>query len=50
MARYFFNVHLEEHTLQDHEGQEFPDADAAWEAAQSAARDLMATAIVQPGS
>jgi malonyl CoA-acyl carrier protein transacylase len=48
MPHYFFNLQLEDQTLADHEGQHFPNADAAWEAARAAARDLMGTAIVQP--
>ena len=48
--RYFFNIHLEGDCLPDREGQDFPDADAAWEAARAAARDLMESAIVQPAS
>ncbi|MBM6593237.1 DUF6894 family protein [Microvirga pudoricolor] len=48
--RYFFNIQLESDYLPDRDGQDFPDADAAWEAARAAARDLMASAIVQPSS
>jgi hypothetical protein len=48
--RYFFNIRLEGDLLPDREGQDFPDADAAWEAARAAAGDLMESAILQPTS
>jgi hypothetical protein len=48
MPRYFFNVHIGNHVISDPEGQEFPDADAAWEAARAMARNLMATELSQP--
>jgi hypothetical protein len=41
MPRYFFDLRMEENALSDQEGQEFPDADAVWEAAREIARDLM---------
>jgi hypothetical protein len=41
MPRYFFNVSLEDHLLPDPEGQELPDAEAAWERARRIALDGM---------
>ena len=48
MPRYFFNVLLEGTRLPDHDGQDLPDADAAWEAARRAAQDLMNTSSGRP--
>jgi hypothetical protein len=48
MARYFFHVLLEGTLLADHGGQELADPDAAWEAADRAARDLMNTDLGRP--
>ena len=48
MPRYFFNVLLEDTRLPDHDGQDLPDADAAWEAARRAAQDLMDTYSGRP--
>jgi hypothetical protein len=48
MPRYFFNLYLENDVLPDPEGQDFPDADAAWEATRAAARDIMATSFERP--
>ncbi|MCB8819551.1 DUF6894 family protein [Microvirga rosea] len=48
MPRYFFNVHIGEHTVFDPEGQEFPNADEAWEATKAMAQDLMATKFTKP--
>lgn len=41
MPRFFFHVSLEGSILRDDEGQDLPDADAAWESARGAALDLM---------
>ncbi|MGO4573914.1 DUF6894 family protein [Microvirga sp. 2TAF3] len=48
MPRYFFNVHLGEDVLEDPEGQEFRDADEAWEATRATALDLMKAEFSQP--
>ncbi|MCB8819776.1 DUF6894 family protein [Microvirga rosea] len=48
MSRYFFNVHIGEHLISDPEGQVFPNASEAWEAAKAMAQDLMATEFSKP--
>jgi len=48
MPRYFFNVHIGDDVIIDPEGQEFRDADEAWEATRATARNLMQTAFSQP--
>jgi hypothetical protein len=48
MSRYFFNLHLEGETVPDIEGQEFRDADEAWEATLAMAQNLMATEFSRP--
>ncbi len=48
MPRYFFKLQLEEETIPDLEGQEFRDADEAWEATRAMARNLMATEFSRP--
>ena len=48
MPRYFFNVVLDGTTLADPNGQELPDADAAWEVARRSALDLMKSDLGRP--
>jgi hypothetical protein len=48
MPRYYFHVSLEGVVLPDDEGQDLPDADAAWESARSAALDLMKADLGRP--
>ncbi len=48
MPRYFFNVSIEGTVLEDPDGQELPNPDAAWEAARKAARSLMASKTEHP--
>ena len=48
MPRYFFNVVIERTRLPDHDGQDLPDPDAAFEAARRAAQDLMNTDLDHP--
>jgi malonyl CoA-acyl carrier protein transacylase len=48
MPRYFFNVSIEGTVLDDPDGQVLPNADAAWDAARKAARNLMATKTERP--
>lgn len=48
MPRYFFNVHIGEHTISDPEGQGFRDTDEAWEATKAMAQGLMAAEFSQP--
>ncbi|MBF9235010.1 DUF6894 family protein [Microvirga alba] len=49
MPRYFFNIHIGEHLINDPEG-EFSNADEAWEAAKEMAQDLMAAEFSQPAN
>ncbi len=48
MPRYFFHVSLEGTLIRDPDGHDLPDADAAWERARGAARDLMRTDLGRP--
>jgi hypothetical protein len=48
MPRFFFHVSLEGSILRDDEGQDLPDADAAWESARGAALDLMKADLGRP--
>jgi hypothetical protein len=48
MPRYFFHVSIEGTVLRDNEGQDLPDADAAWESARGAALDLMKADLGRP--
>lgn len=48
MPRYFFNVHIGEAVISDPEGEEFQDADEAWEATKAMAQDLMAAEFSKP--
>lgn len=48
MPRYFFNVHIGQTVVEDPEGQDFRDADQAWEATRAMVRDLMAVKVPQP--
>jgi hypothetical protein len=48
MPRYFFNLHLEGEVVPDLEGQEFRDADEAWEATLAMAQNLMQTEFSRP--
>jgi hypothetical protein len=48
MPRYFFHVSLEGTLLPDTEGQDLPDADAAWESARAAALELMKAELDRP--
>jgi hypothetical protein len=47
VPRYFFHVHIGEDIISDPEGQEFPDADAAWKATKATARNIMSTELPQ---
>jgi hypothetical protein len=48
MPRYFFNLNLEGEVVPDLEGQDFRDADEAWEATLAMARNLMQTEFSRP--
>lgn len=48
MPRYFFHIDIEGTVLRDTEGQDLPDADAAWESARGAALDLMKADLGRP--
>ena len=48
MPRYFFHVSLEDTLIEDPDGQELPDPDAAWERARQAARALMRSELGRP--
>jgi hypothetical protein len=48
MPRYFFHVSIEGTVLRDNEGQDLPDADAAWESARGAALELMKADLGRP--
>jgi hypothetical protein len=41
-------VHIGEDIIRDPEGQEFRDADAAWEATRTAARNIMNANLPRP--
>ena len=48
MPRYFFHLVLEDAVLPDPDGQDLPDADAAWRVARRSAQDLMASDLGRP--
>lgn len=48
MPRYFLHVHIGRDVIRDPEGQEFRDADEAWNATQAIARNIMNTDLPQP--
>ena len=48
MPRYYFHVSLPDTLIEDPDGQELPDADAAWETARRAARELMRADLGRP--
>ena len=48
MPRYFFHVSLEGTLIEDPDGQDLPDADAAWERARQGARALMRADLGRP--
>ncbi len=48
MPRYFFNVVLEDAVVLDSDGQELPDADAAWEVARRGVLDLTKSDLGRP--
>jgi hypothetical protein len=48
MPRFFFNLNLDGETIPDPEGQEFADADGAWEATLAMARHLMSAEFPRP--
>jgi len=48
MPRYFFHVSIAGSLVRDPDGRDLSDADAAWEAARSAALDLMQSDIGRP--
>jgi hypothetical protein len=50
MPCYRFNLHLENHVIQDRDGQHVSGPDSAWELAGALARDLIQTSVVQPSS
>jgi len=45
MTRYFFHIHRGDMRIEDYEGEEFADLDAALAEAVEAARELVATAV-----
>ena len=47
MPRYRFHLVLEDAVLPDPDGQDLPDADAAWGVARRSARDLMRSDLGQ---
>lgn len=47
MARFFFHVRDDKNYIQDDEGQELPDLDAARDEATVAARQLLSEALLQ---
>lgn len=48
MPRYYFHLSLTGTRIEDSEGQDLPDADAAWERARRTARELMGTDFGRP--
>ena len=48
IPRYFFHVVLEDAHLPDPDGQDLPDADAAWGVARRSAQDLMRSDLGRP--
>jgi hypothetical protein len=50
VPRYFFHLCRNRRRFDDEDGQDFTNADQAWEAAKAAARDLMESEFDGPGS
>lgn len=48
MPRYFFHTRLADALLEDPDGAELPDADAAWETARRMIRSLIAEGAPTP--
>ena len=48
MPRYYFHVSVEGTVTRDPDGEDLPDADAAWEHARAAALDLMQADLGRP--
>jgi hypothetical protein len=49
MPRYFFNTHIGDELVADHDGEELQNADRAWEVARVMIRELLKTEDTRAG-